>query len=78
MGVLLLTSTYDTVFSFADLVRSNEFYMQHCGSREPHLLYPCTDLKQEDVWINVVDAVRIVRYAFEKMGHPIGPWLQSL
>jgi hypothetical protein len=78
VSVLPLTSSRATVLYCADLDRSNEFYMQHCGRREPHLLYPCTDLKQEDVWVNVVDAVRIVRYAFEKMGHPIGPWLENM
>jgi hypothetical protein len=52
--------------------------MQNCGKNEPHILYPCTAIKLDSVWVNLKDAVRTIRYAFEKMGHPIGPWLDNL
>jgi hypothetical protein len=58
--------------------RTDEFYMQNCGKKEPHILYPCTAIKLDNVWVNIADAVRTIKYAFEKMGHPIGPWLENL
>lgn len=56
--------------------KTEEYYMENCGNKTPHLLNPCTAIKSADVTVNVPQAVRMVRLALERMGHTIDPWLQ--
>lgn len=50
--------------------------MTNCGNKKPHMMAPCVATKSVDVMVNVTDAVRLVRFALERMGFPMDPWMQ--
>lgn len=58
--------------------RKNEDFEKECGAKKPHMLTQCTALKSVEVEAHVDQAVNKVRYAFERMGHEVGPWLESV
>lgn len=58
--------------------RKNEQFEQECGKHRPHMLAQCTALKSVEVEAHVDQAVNKVRYAFERMGHEVGPWLEAI
>lgn len=40
------------------------------------MMSPCNDIKSVDVWVNITSAVRTIKFAFERMGYPIDPWME--
>lgn len=55
--------------------KSKEFYKEHCGKKEPHLLDPCSAVKSEDIMVNVTKLVGVVRIALERIGYVTEPWM---
>ncbi|PXF42615.1 Protein O-linked-mannose beta-1,4-N-acetylglucosaminyltransferase 2 [Gracilariopsis chorda] len=53
-----------------------EWYEEKCGRHTPHMMSPCNDIKSVDVWVNITSAVRTIKFAFERMGYPIDPWME--
>ena len=56
--------------------RTKEFFQEKCGSKVPHMLTPCTHVKAVSVTVNVEQAVRTVRFALERIGHSVSPWME--
>lgn len=64
-----------TTLSEKDL---KQYYEDKCGKLKPHMMNPCVSVKSKDVWVDVVELVKTVHLALERMGHETMQWLQQL
>lgn len=67
---------YDELQSAPDPNRT-VVYREHCAKMVPHMLSPCSAVKSMDVFVPLDAAVRVITLALERMGHPVGPWLDD-
>lgn len=67
---------YDEIQSMPNPNSTVAEYKSLCAQKVPHLLNPCTAVKHKDVFVPLDAAARVIKLALERMGHPVGKWLE--
>ncbi|PXF46775.1 hypothetical protein BWQ96_03466 [Gracilariopsis chorda] len=52
-------------------------YKARCEDHTPHMLNPCGAFKNEQVWVDIPEAIKTITLALERLGYVTGPWLRS-
>lgn len=55
-----------------------ERYETDCGKLVPHRYAKCNQVKTRTVWVNVSDAVKLVRHSLELIGYDTKSWLSDI
>lgn len=74
----IINITYVEFYENLPIDKTKEYYTSKCGEKKSHLVDPCSSVKFNEVLVNVSQAVAKTKYALERMGHAISPWLETV